>query len=148
MEIKTLTAAISELGFPIIAALFLGIVLYKLGGYLLKLINNLLLGQQKDRLKAVQAIREDVTQAIADLRAAQTEELNEIQLALNELKTITIRLTDRIRTLTEEIYQHDSAARAVWGLAPQRERQQTRAERREALQDQLSDINPTNGNHF
>ena len=57
MEIKSLTAAISELGVPIIAALFLGVILYKAGVYLLKIAQQLFGSQQQDRLREIKSIQ-------------------------------------------------------------------------------------------
>ena len=62
MEIKSLTAAISELGFPIIAALFLGVILYKAGVYLLKIAQHLFGAQQQERLSELKSIPEQVIQ--------------------------------------------------------------------------------------
>jgi hypothetical protein len=51
MEIsKGLTAAISELGFPIVIALVAVFILYKLGTILLKFFQDLVGKQQTDRM--------------------------------------------------------------------------------------------------
>ena len=55
MEIsKGLTAAISELGFPVVIALISVIIIYKLGVFLLKFFQDLVGKQQTDRMKNIE----------------------------------------------------------------------------------------------
>jgi len=60
MEIsKGLTAAISELGFPVVIALISVIIIYKLGVFLLKFFQDLVGKQQTDRMKNIEQIKVD-----------------------------------------------------------------------------------------
>ena len=147
MEIKTLSSAISELGFPIVASLFLGIILYKLGSYLLKMANTLFGSQQKDRLKAIESIKFEVKDDIKNLRISQAEEINEIQKQFESISTNLIRLIDRIRLLSTSVYDLDVSSRIYFGMPKKNEHPKTTAEKREELQDQLNELNPKNGNH-
>ena len=67
-------------------------------------------------------------------------EIDSLREDIAESKVIIVRLIDRIRLLSEEVYSHDVVARTVWGLHPRKDRARTRAERREQLEDELDDI--------
>ena len=69
MEIsKGLTAAISELGFPVVIALISIIIIYKLGVFLLKFFQDLVGKQQTDRMKNIEQIKIDTVKAIEQLQ--------------------------------------------------------------------------------
>tara|TARA_R100000458_G_C8037138_1_gene90072 strand:+ start:69 stop:509 length:441 start_codon:yes stop_codon:yes gene_type:complete len=141
MEIsKGLTAAISELGFPIVIALVAVFILYKLGTILLKFFQDLVGKQQTDRMKNIEQIKIDTVKAIEQLQIELDEEQRDTRKEVAEIKTMVIRLIDRVRLLAEEVYDHDVTARAVWQINPKRAKHRTRAERREHLQDELADI--------
>lgn len=147
MEIKSLTSAISELGFPIIAALFLGVILYKSGTYLLKIAQQLFGSQQQDRLNEIKSIHTSVVKEIEDWKELNGEEINEIQKQFSTITTMQVRLTDRVRQLSTSIYDLDVACRIFFNMPQKKEHPQTTADRREELEDKLSELNPHNGNH-
>ncbi len=147
MEIKTLTTAISDLGFPIVIALASVVILYKLGVYLLKFVNQLVGDQAKDRMANIEQIKVDTVKAITDLESNLEEEAHNTRAEITQIKTMVVRLIDRVRLLAEEVYDHDVTARAVWQIDPKRKKHRTRAERREDLEDELADIGKNGDSH-
>ena len=148
MEIsKGLTSAISELGFPIVIALVSVFILYKLGVIILKFVQDLVGKQQTDRMKNIEQIKLDTVKAIEQLQVELDEEQRDTRKEIAEIKTMVIRLIDRVRLLAEEVYDHDVTARAVWQINPKRAKHRTRAERRDQLQDELADIGKNGDNH-
>ena len=148
MEIsKGLTSAISELGFPIVIALVSVFILYKLGIIILKFVQDLVGKQQTDRMKNIEQIKIDTVKAIEQLQVELDEEQRDTRKEVAEIKTMVIRLIDRVRLLAEEVYDHDVTARAVWQINPKRAKHRTRAERRDQLQDELADIGKNGDNH-
>jgi len=147
MEIKTLTTAISDLGFPIVIALASVVILYKLGIYLLKFVNQLVGDQQKDRMANIEQIKIDTVKAIESLEANLEEEAHNTRAEITQIKTMVVRLIDRVRLLAEEVYDHDVTARAVWQIDPKRKKNRTRAERRQNLEDELADIGKNGDSH-
>jgi len=141
MEIsKGLTTAISELGFPIVIALVSIFILYKLGIIILKFVQDLVGKQQTDRMKNIEQIKIDTVKAIEQLQVELDEEQRDTRKEIAEIKTMVIRLIDRVRLLAEEVYDHDTTARAVWDIGNRKPKHRTRTERREQLQDELADI--------
>ena len=141
MEIsKGLTTAISELGFPIVIALVSIFILYKLGIIILKFVQDLVGKQQTDRMKNIEQIKIDTVKAIEQLQIELDEEQRDTRKEVAEIKTMVIRLIDRVRLLAEEVYDHDTTARAVWDIGHRKPKHRTRTERREQLQDELADI--------
>ncbi len=149
MEIsKGLTAAINDLGFPIVLALLAALALWKLSSWLLKFFNQLVGDQAKDRMGTIERIKTETVKAIEDLQQELDEEQQYTRKEISEIKTMIIRLIDRVRLLAEEVYDHDVTARAVWNINPKRKKYRTRAERREELKDELADIGKNgNGNN-
>ena len=151
MEIsKGLTAAINDLGFPIVLALLAALALWKLSSWLLKFFNQLVGDQAKDRMGTIERIKTETVKAIEDLQQELDEEQQYTRKEISEIKTMIIRLIDRVRLLAEEVYDHDVTARAVWNINPKRKKYRTRAERREELKDELADIGKngnSNNNH-
>ena len=137
---KGLTAAINELGFPIVLALLAALALWKLSSWLLRFFNDLVGNQAKERMETIGRIKTETVKAIADLQQELDEEQQYTRKEISEIKTMIIRLIDRVRLLAEEVYDHDVTARAVWNINPKRKKYRTRAERREDLKDELADI--------
>ena len=145
---KGLTAAINDLGFPIVLALLAALALWKLSSWLLKFFNQLVGDQAKDRMGTIERIKTETVKAIEDLQQELDEEQQYTRKEISEIKTMIIRLIDRVRLLAEEVYDHDVTARAVWNINPKRKKYRTRAERREELKDELADIGKNgNGNN-
>ena len=148
MEIsKGLTAAISELGFPVVIALISIIIIYKLGVFLLKFFQDLVGKQQTDRMKNIEQIKIDTVKAIEQLQTELDEEQRDTRKEIGDIKTMVVRLIDRVRLLAEEVYDPDVTAGAVWQINPKRAKHRTRAERRDQLQDELADIGKNGDSH-
>ena len=148
MEIsKGLTAAINELGFPVVLSLIAALALWKLSSWLLKFFNQLVGDQAKDRMETIEQIKIDTVKAIEHLQTELDEEQRDTRAEITEIKTMVIRLIDRVRLLAEEVYDHDVTARAVWQINPKRAKHRTRAERRDQLQDELADIGKNGDSH-
>ena len=143
---KGLTAAINDLGFPVVLSLIAALALWKLSSWLLKFFNQLVGDQAKDRMETIEQIKIDTVKAIEHLQTELDEEQRDTRAEITEIKTMVIRLIDRVRLLAEEVYDHDVTARAVWQINPKRAKYRTRSERRETLQDELADIGK-NGDH-
>jgi len=105
-------------GYPVLTALAMGYCLFWFMRWLVGRFSNDLQEEQQHIHREIDSLREDIA----------------------ESKTIIVRLIDRVRLLSEEVYAHDVVARTVWGLNPREDRQRTRAERRERLEDELADI--------
>ena len=141
MEIsKGLTAAINDLGFPVVLSLLAAFALWKLTAYLLKFFNDLIGNQAHERMETIARIKTDTVKAIEHLQIELDEEQQTTRKEISEIKIMTVRLIDRIRLLAEEVYDHDVTARAVWNINPKRKKYRTRSERREHLEDELADI--------
>jgi hypothetical protein len=66
--------------------------------------------------------------------------LREAKEETQEIKTMVVRLIDRVRMLDQSLVEHTTAARIVWGVEPTRDRKRTRQERREELEEELRGI--------
>ena len=91
-------------------------------------------------MKNIEQIKVDTVKAIEQLQTELDEEQRDTRKEIAEIKTMVVRLIDRVRLLAEEVYDHDVTARAVWQINPKRAKHRTRAERRDQLQDELADI--------
>ena len=127
-------------------SLIAALALWKLSSWLLKFFNQLVGDQAKDRMETIEQIKIDTVKAIEHLQTELDEEQRDTRAEITEIKTMVIRLIDRVRLLAEEVYDHDVTARAVWQINPKRAKYRTRSERRETLQDELADIGK-NGDH-
>jgi hypothetical protein len=105
-------------GYPVLTALALGYCLFWLMRWLVGRFSRDLEEEQQHIHREIDSLREDIA----------------------ESKIIIVRLIDRIRLLSEEVYAHDVVARTVWGLEPRKDRARTRAERREQLEEELAEI--------
>tara|TARA_Y100001963_G_C6695998_1_gene407022 strand:+ start:104 stop:544 length:441 start_codon:yes stop_codon:yes gene_type:complete len=145
MEIKSISALVSELGFPVLIALVSVVILYKLSQSALTFAGKLFNSQQADRIKAIDDIREQVKDELIDFRKYLEEEINSIQDQHKSLSTIVIRLNDRITNLNKSLVALDTSSRIFFGQPKRNEFEKTLHERRQDLQDELNQLNPKNG---
>ena len=68
------------------------------------------------------------------------EEVRDTRTELLEMKQLIIRLIDRVRLLDQSLLEHDAVARTIWKIGPALDRPKTRAERRDALEEELRNI--------
>ena len=93
MEIsKGLTAAINDLGFPIVLALLAALALWKLSSWLLKFFNQLVGDQAKDRMETIERIKTETVKAIEDLQQELDEEQQYTRKEISEIKIMVVRL--------------------------------------------------------
>ena len=118
MTVTAFIKLFETVGYPVLTALALGYCLFWLMRWLVGRFSRDLEEEQQHIHREIDSLREDIA----------------------ESKVIIVRLIDRVRLLSEEVYAHDVVARTVWGLNPREDRQRTRAERRERLEDELADI--------
>lgn len=118
MDITSFIALFETVGYPVLTALALGYCLFWLLRWLVARFSKDLQEEHQHIHREIDSIRKDI--------------------ASN--RVILIRLIDRIRLLSEEVYAHDVVAHTVWGLEPRKARHRTKAERREQLEDELADI--------
>ena len=118
MSVNAFIKLFETVGYPVLTALAMGYCLFWFMRWLVGRFSNDLQEEQQHIHREIDSLREDIA----------------------ESKTIIVRLIDRVRLLSEEVYAHDVVARTVWGLNPREDRQRTRAERRERLEDELADI--------
>jgi hypothetical protein len=101
--------------------------------------------------KLLQFILRDLRDDIKDISKEQTDEIRELRKSLQgelretkqetqEIKTMVVRLIDRVRILDQSLLEHTTAARIIWGVEPSRDRKRTRQERREELEEELRGI--------
>jgi hypothetical protein len=98
-------------------------------------------------MKNIEQIKIDTVKAIEQLQTELDEEQRDTRKEIGDIKTMVVRLIDRVRLLAEEVYDHDVTARAVWQINPKRAKHRTRAERRDQLQDELADIGKNGDSH-
>ena len=68
------------------------------------------------------------------------EEIRDTRDEIHEIKTLVVRLIDRVRLLDQSLLEHDAVARTIWNIEPILDRPRTRAERREELEEELKNI--------
>jgi hypothetical protein len=118
MDVNAFVKLFETVGYPVLTALAMGYCLFWLLRWLVARFSKDLQQEYQHIYKEIDSLREDIADS----------------------KVIVIRLIDRIRLLSDEVYAHDMVARTVWGLKPRPDRQRTRSERRELLEDELADI--------
>ena len=83
--------------------------------------------------------KKDFEKKIEGLHKNLDEEMAIHRGHLIELKTLSVRLTDRVRRLDQSLTELDSTARTYWELT-KHDRRRTRSERREELLESLADV--------
>jgi predicted RNase H-like nuclease (RuvC/YqgF family) len=122
MSISQFIKLVEELGIPLLTA---GVAAYALW-FILKW---LLVKFSTDFNKQLEKGLSEVDEEIRDTRDE-----------IHEIKTLVVRLIDRVRLLDQSLLEHDAVARTIWNLEPKLERPRTRAERREELEEELRNI--------
>ena len=125
MNLNAFIKLFDTVGYPVLTALALGYCLFWFMRWLVSRFSRDLQEEHQRIHREIDSIRKDVA----------------------ESNVIIVRLIDRIRLLSEEVYAHDVVARTVWGLKPREDRHRTRSERREQLEDELADIGKNGVNH-
>jgi chromosome segregation ATPase len=129
MSVAEILGLVETLGVPILVAAALAWVVWKLLQFILR-----------DLRDDIRDISREQSDELRELRRTLQGELQETKTETQEIKTMVIRLIDRVRVLEQSLVEHTTAARIIWGVEPARDRKRTRQERREELEEELRGI--------
>jgi chromosome segregation ATPase len=129
MSVAQLIKLVETLGVPVLVAAASAFALWKVLQFILR-----------DLRDDIKAISQEQTDELRELRKSLQGELRETKQETQEIKTMLVRLIDRVRMLDQSLVEHTTAARIIWGVEPARDRRRTRQERREELEEELKGI--------
>ena len=124
-------------GIPVLTAAAAGYALWWLIRWITGSFKQELNDEHQDIVKAIDQLKEELDEEARDTR----EQLGQ---KLNEIRTMVIRLIDRVRVLEINFIEHDETVRAAYGLT-RAERKKPRHEVVEELKEQIKDAGKTNG---
>ena len=129
MSVAQLIKLVETLGVPVLVAAASAFALWKVLQFILR-----------DLRDDIKDISKEQTDELRELRKSLQGELRETKQETQEIKTMVVRLIDRVRILDQSLLEHTTAARIIWGVEPSRDRKRTRQERRDELQEKLRGI--------
>ena len=129
MSVSEILKLAETLGIPVLVATAAAFSLWKLLQFILR-----------DLRDDIRDISKEQTDELRELRRALQGELQETKTEIQEIKTMVVRLIDRVRMLDQSLVAHTTAARIVWGVEPARDRKRTREDRRAELLEELRGI--------
>jgi hypothetical protein len=129
MSVAQLIKLVETLGVPVLVAAASAFALWKVLQFILR-----------DLRDDIKDISKEQTDELRELRKSLQGELRETKQETQEIKTMVVRLIDRVRILDQSLLEHTAAARIIWGVEPSRDRKRTRQERREELEEELRGI--------
>jgi DNA-binding protein H-NS len=129
MSVAQLIKLVETLGVPILSSVALAWLVWKLLQWILR-----------DLRDDIRDISKEQSDELRELRKSLQNELRETKEETQEIKTMVVRLIDRVRVLEQSLVEHTTAARVIWGVEPARDRKRTRQERREELEEELRGI--------
>ena len=129
MSVAEILELAETLGIPVLVAVAAAWALWKLLQFILR-----------DLRDDIRDISREQSDELRELRRAVQGELQETKTETQEIKTMVIRLIDRVRVLEQSLVDLTTAARIIWGVEPARDRKRTRQERREELEEELRGI--------
>ena len=124
-------------GIPVLTAAAAGYALWWLIRWITGSFKQELNDEHQDIVKAIDQLKEELDEEARDTR----EQLGK---KLNEIRTMVIRLIDRVRVLEINFIEHDETVRAANGLS-RAIRKKPRHEVVEELKEQIKDAGKTNG---
>ena len=124
-------------GIPVLTAAAAGYALWWLIRWLTGSFKQELNDEHQDIVKAIDQLKEELDEEARDTR----EQLGQ---KLSEVRTMVIRLIDRVRVLEINFIEHDETVRAAYGLS-RANRKKPRHEVVEELKEQIKDAGKTNG---
>ena len=124
-------------GIPVLTAAAAGYALWWLIRWITGSFKQELNDEHQDIVKAIDNLKEELDEEARDTR----EQLGQ---KLNEIRTMVIRLIDRVRVLEINFIEHDETVRAAYGLT-RAVRKKPRHEVVEELNEQIKDAGKTNG---
>ena len=138
MSVPMFLKMFETVGIPVLTAAAAGYALWWLIRWLTGSFKQELNDEHQDIVKAIDQLKEELDEEARDTR----EQLGQ---KLNEIRTMVIRLIDRVRVLEINFIEHDETVRAAYGLT-RAERKKPRHELVEELKEQIKDAGKTNGN--
>ena len=129
MSVAQLIKLVETLGIPVLVAVAAAWALWKLLQFILR-----------DLRDDIRDISKEQSDELRELRKELQDELEDTKSETQQIKTMVVRLIDRVRLLDQSLLEHTTAARIIWGVQPALDRKRTRQERREELEEELRGI--------
>ena len=124
-------------GIPVLTAAAAGYALWWLIRWITGSFKQELNDEHQDIVKAIDQLKEELDEEARDTR-------DQLGQKIDEIRTMVIRLIDRVRVLEINFIEHDETVRAAYGLT-RAERKKPRHELVEELKEQIKDAGKTNG---
>ena len=137
MSVPMFLKMFETVGIPVLTAAAAGYALWWLIRWITGSFKQELNDEHQDIVKAIDQLKEELDEEARDTR----EQLGQ---KLSEVRTMVIRLIDRVRVLEINFIEHDETVRAAYGLT-RAERKKPRHELVEELKEQIKDAGKTNG---
>ena len=137
MSIPVFIKLFETVGIPVLTAAAAGYALWWLIRWITGSFKQELNDEHQDIVKAIDQLKEELDEEARDTR-------DQLGQKINEIRTMVIRLIDRVRVLEINFIEHDETVRAAYGLT-RAERKKPRHEVVEELQEQIKDAGKTNG---
>ena len=137
MSVPMFLKMFETVGIPVLTAAAAGYALWWLIRWITGSFKQELNDEHQDIVKAIDQLKEELDEEARDTR----EQLGQ---KLSEVRTMVIRLIDRVRVLEINFIEHDEPVRAAYGLT-RAERKKPSHELVEELKEQIKDAGKTNG---
>ena len=137
MSVSQFIKLFETVGIPVLTAAAAGYALWWLIRWLTGNFKQELNDEHNDIVKSIDRLKEELDEETRDTR-------DRLGQKLDEIRTMVIRLIDRVRVLEINFIEHDETVRAAYGLS-RAERKKPRHEVVEELKEQIKDAGKTNG---
>jgi len=137
MSVPVFIKLFETVGIPVLTALAAGYALWWLIRWITGNFKQELNDEHRDIVKAIDSLKEELDEETRDTR-------EQLGSKLDEVRTMVIRLIDRVRVLEINFIEHDETSRATYGLS-RATRKKPRHEMVEELKEQIKDAGKTNG---
>ena len=137
MSVPQFVKLFETVGIPVLTALAAGYALWWLIRWLTGNFKQELNDEHNDIVKSIDRLKEELDEETRDTR-------DRLGQKLDDIRTMVIRLIDRVRVLEINFIEHDETVRAAYGLS-RAERKKPRHEVVEELKEQIKDAGKTNG---
>ena len=137
MSVSQFIKLFETVGIPVLTAAAAGYALWWLIRWLTGNFKQELNDQHTDIVKSIDSLKEELDEETRDTR-------DRLGQKLDDIRTMVIRLIDRVRVLEINFIEHDETVRAAYGLS-RAERKKPRHEVVEELKEQIKDAGKTNG---
>ena len=137
MSVPMFLKMFETVGIPVLTAAAAGYALWWLIRWITGSFKQELNDEHQDIVKAIDQLKEELDEEARDTR-------DQLGQKIDEIRTMVIRLIDRVRVLEINFIEHDETVRAAYGLT-RAERKKPRHEVVEELKAQIKDAGKTNG---